>query len=221
VWQNAEKELCRRSVKQPSDRRPVAQVMRVSEMLTGYRKGSAVRLRRGAAIRQPHRGAASEWRAGHSGQSRHHSQQNDSRQEEIARPPAPTRERSSEPARLYATRRVGYTHRDRSFVTIPVTGELQPGMRQHAGWTHRVGDGYLSACRSARQWMSAVFSCLLSPQQLGYIGLDRRTRQRTTCERVSASTEGCTGRAGKSGKRLWRPAAASLPAPSQCLISPV
>ena len=142
--------------------------------LTGDGKRGAVCLRRRAAVHQPRRCATSEWRAGHAGQRRHHPQEDDPRRDKIPRPRTLAGERSLKPAGLYAARRVGYTHPDRSFATLPVAGELRPGMRQHAGWTHRVGDGSLSTHRSAREWISAVFSCLLSSQQVGCIGLDRR-----------------------------------------------
>ncbi len=197
---------CRPSVKQPSDGRHAAQVMRVRGELAGDGKRGAVRLRRGAAVHQPWHGAAREWRACYAGQSRHRRQQEDPRQREIARPRPPTREHPLKPARLYVARRVGYTHPDRSFATLPVAGELQPGMRQHARRTHRVEDGSPSAHRPVRKWTPAVFSCLLSTPQRGIrrVGSPPNTPPRASRTRRSAFTGGYTGRLGRSGKGLWR-----------------
>jgi hypothetical protein len=179
--------------------------MRRRWKLTRDGKRRAMRLRRRAAVHQSRCCAASEWRASHAGQRRHHPQQDDSRRDKIPRPRTLMGKHPLKPAGLYAARRVGYTHPDRSFATLPVAGELRPGMRQHAGWTHRVGDGSLSTHCSVREWISAVFSCLLSSQQVGCIGLDRVKRASARISRArSAFMRGYTGQVGKSGKRLWR-----------------
>ena len=174
--------------------------------LTRDGKRGAVRLRRRATVHQPWRCAMSERRAGHAGQRRRGRQQEDSRQREVARPHAPMRKRPSDPARLYAAHSVGYTHPDRSFATLPVAGELRPGMRQHAGWTTGSETALCPLTVQLGSGCQPSFLASFPPASSGCTrcGLPANTPPLVSRARRSAFTDGYAEQVGRSGKRLWR-----------------